>query len=95
MRRLATVKFWRHQGWRLALVALLGGALFAGALIWRAGRTPQCDSVNKLNDAIVGSLERSKLGLPSNPYFASHPKQLQEQLDEIQQVIDDLNGARC
>jgi hypothetical protein len=100
MRRLVTIRFWRHDGWRLAIALVCASFLVVGGVALRAHDTQQLDAriclrVDRVDGVIVALLERSQKGLPSNPFYKEHPELLANAQREIARSLRDFRGASC
>lgn len=54
-----------------------------------------CRSVNVLDEALIGILDRSFKALPQNSFYKKHPDELATALRQTAQAIDGLQAARC
>jgi hypothetical protein len=85
---------------RVAAVLLIAGVMFSLALVARthdinATDRHQCALILRLNSVILDTLERSRKGLPSNPYYRRHPRETAAQLRELDRTIRRFKQINC
>ena len=54
-----------------------------------------CVAVNNINRIITQSLERSKHNIPKLAYYRNHPRELREQVAEVNRSLRDFRPRTC
>jgi hypothetical protein len=92
----------RVQAWiALGLVVMVFG--FVLGIVSLASNTTDaqatdrivCKRLNTFDSVLLTILNRSLKGLPSNPYYRDHPRELEVALMNTQYAIGQLEHARC